>query len=267
MSRTAASAPYSTRAIVLRVRPLGEKDRVLTLFSPERGKFSASARGARATKSKLAAISQPFMRGKFMLAHGRSLDILTQGEIERAPLSISGDVVKSAWATYWCELCDALPEDHAESEIWELLNSALEELETRETSSAETIGRWFEARFLGFLGFSPTIGRCVVCDAKIVLAADEVSRRVAFSPIRGGTLCANCVRFDAERQEPSAQALRVWHRLERAESAPNALGGEQSTLSAADARDLRDVLRRSIALHLEVRLRSLRFLDDVTSGM
>jgi len=263
MARTAASAPYATRAIVLRSRPLGEKDRVVTLFSPERGKFSAAARGARTTKSKLAALSQPLVLGRFLLAHGRSLDILTQGEIERAHTNIAGDVVKTAWATYWCELCDALPEGHAEVGIWELLERALERLDERETAQAEAIGRWFEVRLLGFLGFSPTLGRCVVCHTKIVIAPHEAARKVAFSPSRGGTLCANCANLDVERQEPSVQALRAWHRLERAEEPPQ---WDQSTLTSATQRDLRDALRRSIGLHLDLRPRSLRFLDDVTSG-
>ena len=37
---------YSVEAVVLRMRALGEADRIVTLFSRERGKQSAVARGA-----------------------------------------------------------------------------------------------------------------------------------------------------------------------------------------------------------------------------
>src|SRR4028118_1295639 len=110
MSRS-SSGTYSTRAVVLRVRLLGEKDRVMTLLSPELGKFAAVAKGARGTKSKLAAVSQPFVLARFLVARGRSLDIATQAEIENAHVHIAGDLLRTAWATYLCELCDAVPEE------------------------------------------------------------------------------------------------------------------------------------------------------------
>jgi hypothetical protein len=74
---------YSTSAIVLRNRNLGEKDRIMTLLSPEIGKFSAVAKGARAPKSKLAAVSQSFTHARFLVARGRSLDIATQPKSSR----------------------------------------------------------------------------------------------------------------------------------------------------------------------------------------
>lgn len=256
--RTAASAPYATRGVILRTRSLGEKDRVVTMLSPERGKFSASARGARAMKSKLAAVAQPFVRGRFLLAHGRSLDILTQCEVENAHGNISGSLMTTAWATYACELCDAIPELQPDEGAFDLICAALEAWNDRPAEQAESIGRWFEARFLAHLGYAPTIGYCVECGQKIVVERDNIQARLAFSPSRGGTLCANCKVSDPNRLTVSAQALRVLHRLERQDEAPTNLN-----LEGAAARELRDVLRRSLIVHLDLKLQSTRFLDDV----
>jgi DNA repair protein RecO (recombination protein O) len=262
--RTAASATYSTRAVILRVRALGEKDRVLTLLSPERGRFSAAARGARAPKSKLAALSQPFVIGRFMLAHGRSLDILTQGQIEEVHSHISADLVKTAWANYLCELCDGLPEEQPDEGVFELIEVALQNLDRCQgNGEAELVGRWFESHFLAHLGYSPTVGRCVECGQKIVVDKENIQQRIAYSPVRGGTLCDKCARVDVERMSINVQALRALHRLERAVQPPTTA---EMALPSAAARDLRDVLRRSIKVHLDVRLQSLRFLDDVLTA-
>ncbi|MDQ3813961.1 MAG: DNA repair protein RecO, partial [Armatimonadota bacterium] len=143
MARTAASRPYATRGVVLRVRTLGEKDRIMTLLSPERGKFDAVARGARQAKSKLRAVSQPFVLARFLLVQGRSLDIATQAEIEEAHIHITADLLKTAWATYCCELCDALPEQLPDAALFDLLCVTLGTLDAATNSPAtlEVVGR------------------------------------------------------------------------------------------------------------------------------
>ena len=155
--KTFASATYHARAIVLRVRNLGETDRVMTLLSDERGKFDATARGARRPKGKLSAISQPFVRARFLIAKGRSLDIATQAEIENAHQHIAGDLLKAAWATYCCELSSFLPEHLPENELFDLLAITLEAFDAASAERVDIIGRWFEAHYLSLLGYAPQI--------------------------------------------------------------------------------------------------------------
>lgn len=263
MARTAASAPYSTRAVVLRTRNLGEKDRVMTLLSPERGKFDAAARGARGPKSKLAAASQPFMLLRLLLAHGRSLDIVTQAEIEESHRHISADLFKTAWACYLCELSAGVPEHLPDDDLFDLLCVALGHLDAAATAPAvEATGRWFEAKYLALLGYAPTLGRCVACGEKIVVPAEDVSRKLSFSPALGGSLCANCGPRDPGRLTVNVHALRALHKLARVEAPP---APDVLSLTGATRRDLRDCLRRSIFLHCEFKPRSQAFLDDVTA--
>jgi len=265
MPRTAASAPYPTQGIVLRSRPLGEKDRVLTILSPERGKFAASARGARGPKSQLAAVSQAFTLARFLLAHGRTFEIVTQAQIENAHIHIATDVLKTAWASYLCELCDTLPEHLPEAALFELLCVALARLDgaESETLSVEMIGRWFEAHFMELLGYAPTLGRCVVCGEKISIAAQDETQQVAFSPAQGGTLCRACAPGEPQRISVAVQSLRALRRLERADAPPLP---DELPLSGGARHDLRLCLRRCVALHLQVRLKSLNFLDDVMAA-
>ena len=256
--KTFSSATYHARAIVLRVRNIGETDRVMTLLSDERGKFDATARGARRPKGKLAAVSQPFVRARFLLAKGRSIDIATQAEIENAHQHIAGDLLKVAWATYCCELSGFLPEHLPESELFDLLAATLEDFNSAAQNRIEIIGRWFEARYLALLGYAPQIGRCVSCDKKIVVAADDMAQKLLFSPTLGGTLCNSCAANDANRLTVNVQALRLFHQLMRLEQAP-----ETWDLTGAARRDLHDCLRRTLASHLDLRPKSQTFLDEV----
>src|SRR5689334_7662369 len=79
---------YSVDAITLRRTNLGEKDRLVTLFTRERGKVSSVAKGARGPKSRLAGLTEPFTNFRGQLSHGQSLQVLTQGEVRNAYLHV-----------------------------------------------------------------------------------------------------------------------------------------------------------------------------------
>ena len=261
MNRTFASSTYHVRAIVLRVRNLGETDRVMTLLSEDRGKFDATARGARRPRGKLSALSQPFVRARFLIAKGRSIDIATQAEIENAHPHIPSDLLKTAWATYCCELSSFLPEHLPENELFDLLAVALEDLDSAAPKHVEIIGRWFEARYLSLSGYAPQIGRCIECDKKLVVAADDVSQKLLFSPSLGGTLCSSCASNDVNRLSVNVQALRLLHQFMRLPRAPATWD-----LSNAARRDLHSCLRRTLSAHLELKPKSQTFLDEVMAA-
>jgi len=72
---------YSVEAFVLRMRPLGEADRILTLFSRERGKLTGVAKGVRKTQSKFGARLEFMARSALLLHTGRSLDVITSARL------------------------------------------------------------------------------------------------------------------------------------------------------------------------------------------
>lgn len=276
--KTAASASYSTRALVLRVRPLGEKDRLVTLFSEDRGRISAVAKGSRGPKSKMGALAQPFVRARFLLASGRSLHIITQAEIEESHTHLSADLLRLGWASLACELADRLPEGVPDLEAWQILAVTLGHLNVMQPvgegnapdrqaqdAAADSTGAWFLSQWLRHQGYSPTIGVCVDCGAKVTPQGTPgevgVGATVAYSTAQGGTLCRACSGRDGARLTLNAEALRTWHRLERSLRPPPAL---QLTPSANH--DLFLGLQRSLAPHLERRLKSQEFLDEVRSA-
>ena len=61
---------YKTEAVVLRSFRFAEADRVLHLYSSERGRLGAIAKGVRKTKSRFGARLEPFSHVELMLHQG-----------------------------------------------------------------------------------------------------------------------------------------------------------------------------------------------------
>ena len=77
---------YTTDAFVLRRMHFGETDNILTLYSPDRGRFSAIAKGARKAISRLSGATEVLTLTRFGLASGKSLEIVTQVEVQELVL-------------------------------------------------------------------------------------------------------------------------------------------------------------------------------------
>ena len=87
---------YRASALVLRQRNLAEADRIVTLFTRERGKLSAVVKGVKRPKSKLAAGTQLFTHSRFQLAMGRNLDVITQCEVVHPFHALHRDLTRLA---------------------------------------------------------------------------------------------------------------------------------------------------------------------------
>lgn len=265
MSRSAASVPYAARALVLRTRPLGEKDRIVILFSPERGRIDAVAKGARGPKSKLAALAQPFVIARFLLVTGRSLHIVSQAQIETSHAGLSADILATAWAYFVLEVADTVPEGMPDERGFEIVEVALNTLENAPDDAArEAAGIWFEIQWLTHQGFAPTVGFCVECARKI--SAPAADARVWFGPNVGGTLCDECGHRDGGALRVRAESLRALHRLERSSRAPLSLQVAPFGLDANSVAELGQCVRRSTLAHIAPRFKSLPFLEELRAA-
>ena len=117
---------YNANAIVLHRLSFGETDRIATLYTRERGKLAAIAKGARKPVSRLAGATEVLTYGKFHLATGKNLDIIAQVEVKESFPRIHQDLSRIAYATYMAEVVDRMVEEHeANPDIFDLLLSAL----------------------------------------------------------------------------------------------------------------------------------------------
>lgn len=194
---------YSVEAFVLRMRPLGEADRILTLFSRERGKLSAVAKGVRKVQSKFGARLDFMTRSALTLHAGRSLDVITSARLVGA--AWTGVVEPDAYvlASYVAESIDGLCEpDLPVPELFDLLVEFQALLAQRpvslaahtaaRTRSVDAIRAATDLRMLDALGFAPELDACVRCGSQLG-RRPFAGGRAALSPEAGGLVCRRCL--------------------------------------------------------------------------
>ena len=99
---------FRSEAIVLKRVDFGEADRLLTLYSREKGKIKAIAKGARKPQSRKTGHVELFMRSDMFFAVGRDLAIITQAEMVDGYAGLRGDLVRTTYAAYAAELLEGL---------------------------------------------------------------------------------------------------------------------------------------------------------------
>ena len=152
---------FRTEAIVLSRRDFGESDRLLKLFTPDYGKISAVAKGARKPKSKVGGHIELFARSDVLIHKGRSLDILVQAELVEPYLGLREDLRRAAYANYAAELLDRFTadEDVAQAELFALLHQSLRRI--AEAADPRLAARFYELHLLDLAGFRPELMECV----------------------------------------------------------------------------------------------------------
>ena len=74
------SQTYKTDAINLKSYPLKESDKIMVMYSKEKGIIRAVARGTKKPKSSLGARMDNFIANSVMLSKGKNMDIVAQAE-------------------------------------------------------------------------------------------------------------------------------------------------------------------------------------------
>lgn len=255
---------YNTLGIVLRRVNYGETDKILTLFSREHGRISAIAKGARKAVSRLSGATEVLTCTRFQLATGKSLEIVTQCEVEESFAALRNDLVRLAHGLYLADVMDHSVEDGApHPELFDLLRTGLHLVQS--FTPPEMAARWFELQLLNDLGYAPNLLACAVCDTPMPgeFARDE---GFALSASQGGILCPRHARPAAQDDHSplSYGALRLIQALAgvSTEAAPETL----PALPTPGPKNLdlaRLALRRSLRYRLERDLKSLEFLDSL----
>lgn len=196
-----------SEAIVLRRHDYGEADRILTLFTRERGKLSAIAKGVRRIASRKSGHLELFTRCRLLLAKGRNLEVVTQAEMLDGHPALREDLVRAGYAYHLAELTDRLTaEENPSPGIFQLLAEMLAALGQAEDPSL--VARYFEIRLLGLAGYRPQLFHCALCQAQLQEEGNQ------FSPSAGGALCPDCGRRAPDALPLDPAAFRVLRYLQ-----------------------------------------------------
>ncbi|MCT2537593.1 DNA repair protein RecO [Aquibacillus koreensis] len=169
--------------IILRTQNYGETHKIVTIFTGQTGKIGAIARGAKKPKSRMAAITQPFIHGSFLIQSGRGLATIQQGEVISSLRSIREDIIKTAYATYIAELTDKLLDEKVVDVL--LYKQLLKTLQwIADDKDPEILTIIYELKMYKRAGFAPVVTRCVHCG--------QQEQSYSFSVAEGGFLCSRC---------------------------------------------------------------------------
>ncbi len=241
---------YNTEAIILKHSDLGEADRIVTLYTPNRGKIRSVAHGVRKTKSKLGGHVEPITLSSIMLSRGRNLDTISQSQVIESFPPIHNDLNLMAQAIYLIELTDAFTSEHIENyPVYKLLLDSLHQL--GRTRRVELLFRYFEIRLLEYMGYRPELNVCLNCRNPV----EPVDN--SFSPSGGGILCPNCAHAEPLVRAISVNALKVLRLLQRGEYAT----ASRLRIGNALSYELRGTIHGYIRYLLERELKSTGFLE------
>jgi len=243
---------YLTQAVVLGHIEFGEADRIIKLFTFERGKITAIAKGIRKIRSRKAGHLEPFTRVNLFLAKGRNLDIITQAETVDPYMGLRNDLQRIAYAAYVVEALDRFTYEEGQNVgIFRLLTNTLSRLE--KFPNPQTVTHHFELRLLDLLGFRPQFFECMECH-KPIKEEDQY-----FSPLVGGVICPDCASLRAEAWPLDKQVLRYLRHFQRS----NWQKVEGVRIPETIESGLTNFMERYFNYLLERKLNSPEFLRDV----
>lgn len=173
---------------IIKSIPYGESNKIVTIYTREAGKITTMARGAKKPASRLAAITQTFTHGFFLVRASRGMGSLEQGELISSVRHIRSDLETTAYAGLVVELIDRLTEqDKPNAGIFNLLTEALHAMD--EEYDAEAISLFVQWKMLPVAGIHPTLHECANCSA--------TEGEFAFSFQQIGFLCHRCFAVDS----------------------------------------------------------------------
>jgi DNA repair protein RecO (recombination protein O) len=243
---------YSTPAIVLRQRRLGDADKILTLYTARFGKLDAVAKGVRRARSRMAGHVEPLTHANVQLAKGKSLDVLTQVETIESFQTIRDDLDRLSRGLYAAELLDKITEPREEHfDLYRLMVDTLRRIDARD--DYDTPVRFYEMGLLDTLGYRPELDVCVTCRRPLAAVTNS------WSAAMGGVACPSCRNDELVSRAISPNAVKLLRLLLHGRFGDvariNVGAGLASELERAMLEYVRWVLDRDV--------RSAEFIDTV----
>lgn len=184
---------FEGEALVLRVVEHGESDLIVRLLTPNAGRSTAIAKGARRSVRRFPGTLDVFnlLRVTVRRRARAGMGFLEQARLVSPFLGLRNDARRYALASYLCELLDRMaPEDAHGSDAARIFAFARGALSALESSRPDLAYRLLlELRALDALGLRPELGRCVRCGKPPDGAAPS-----SFNVSDGGLVCTDCAR-------------------------------------------------------------------------
>lgn len=196
-------AQYTTEAIVLGAKNWGDADKIIQLFSRQKGKLRASAFGCRRPKSPLAGALQMFQVLDVTMHEGDRVDTVRQAAVKRRFPTLTSDLNAMAYGSFIAELTlEMMPEGEPHEKVYDWLMDVFEVCGERNPRVVALIAGW---QILELSGVGPSYDVCAHCGTRIEGDA-------FFDAAEGGALCPHCAESVPTAKVYSA-AVRIFLKM------------------------------------------------------
>jgi DNA repair protein RecO (recombination protein O) len=268
-------------AVVVRTLDYGEADRIVTFVTPDVGRLTGIAKGARKSRRRFGAALELFTFVQLTYFEKPTFELvrLESADIVAAFPDLRRDLAKIAHAAYLVELAGrAVQPREPAFRLFRLLVETLGALD-REPAD-DTRLRAFELRLLALLGYHPELRRCARC--RRPRPADG---RFRVSLQAGGLLCRTCSgdshwdgaalaadpapRGSAGPRGPGGLSDyvtvsgRLLDRMADLLDVEGEAPASPLTLDPEEAAEARALLPRFVSAHLGAEMKALGFIDRV----
>lgn len=174
---------FEVKGLVIRTVDIKETDRLVTIFTEEKGVVTALARGARSLKSRKMSSTMQFCYGSFVLYGQGDKLWIREAELIESFFEIRNSIDGLALAAYFAEILSDVTVEEAERDLLRLSLNSLYAIGSGKYS-LEKIKAVFEIRAASILGFMPDVLSCRECDEK--------NGDFFFDIMSGNIECAKC---------------------------------------------------------------------------
>lgn len=181
------------RGLVIRTVDIKETDRLITIFTEERGVITALARGARSLKSRKMSSTMQFCYSNFVLYGQGDKLWVKEAELIESFFDIRNSIDGLALAAYIAEVLSDVTIEEAERDLLRLSLNSLYAIGKGKYSLTK-IKAVFEIRCASILGFMPDVIACSSCGER---------EGDFFFDIMGGSIeCYKCHKENEEQGIP-----------------------------------------------------------------
>ena len=204
--------------LVVAKTDFGENDRIVKIFTLEKGTLSASLKGVKRAGAKLKFASEPFCFAEFTFSERAGRRTVTGASLKDSFYPVMEDITKFfAGSTVLDFIRRFAREDLTSPRLFFAAIDALKELAYGERLSRYTLCR-FLITALEISGYAINTDGCFNC-------GKEIKERAFFDPFSGGFLCENC--FNGEGREINSATYFALKKI-----AENQAATEEETLFA-----------------------------------
>ena len=233
------------QAVVLRHANYRDRDRMLSMLTPDHGLVDVLSRGCRRPKSPLMAGSELFVHGEAVLFRTGERYTLTAFSVTDSFYPLRLEPYRLTCGTYMLGLCQAAaqPEQPAQR-LFSLLLKGLYHLTYCNDEAAITVTNAFLLLFASEIGYRPRLNHCVRCRKPLP------PERPAWLDVEAGGLCCGDCR--AGHQYVLSPMQTDWMRTVL-------LNSFDVPLAQPD-NDLFEALRRYVESRLEATVKASKLL-------